>query len=109
MNPLHEAQHALQQYCSNLVLMLEQALEGYCNASLVQEKEVVFIEVKKYSSRLALLESFYCKNGDKACARELQKLCSVLNHENYQENDDEQVRLLTKIYQLIAQLPLPVY
>ena len=70
------------------------------------EKEAVFLELKTYSSRLALLEPFYCLDGDRKQANQLQKLCSLLGHEGYQENDEEQVRLLTKIFQEIAQLPI---
>jgi len=105
LNPLHEAQNALQHYCSNVILMLEQALEGYCNATMKQEKETVFMDIKKYSSRLALLEPFYGSNGDTTQASQLKKLCILLGHENYQENSEEQILLLTKIFRLLAQLP----
>lgn len=89
--------------------MLEQAIAKYCNASLDKEKEALLIEIKKHSTRLTLLELFYCQKGDQTCAVELQKLCSVLDHESYQENEEELISLLSKIYQLIAQLPISTY
>ncbi len=108
MNPLYEARSALRLYCSNVVVLLEKALEDYCNASMKQEKETIFMDVKKYSLSLVLLEPFYCLNGEKKNAAQLQKLCTLLGHENYQENNKEQIHLLTKILQLIAQLPVAV-
>jgi hypothetical protein len=53
-------------------------LEGYCNASRKQDKESAIIDVKKYSSRLALLQSFFSLDTDKANLGQLPKLCILL-------------------------------
>ncbi len=104
MNPLYEAHSALGFYCSNEMALLEQALEGYCNASRKQDKESAIIDVKKYSSRLALLQSFFSLDTDKANLGQLPKLCILLGQEKYQENN-EQILLLTKIFRLLGQIP----
>lgn len=108
MNPLCEAQLALENYCCNKAEMLEQALESYCNASVKQEKETLIVDVKNHSSHLVLLEPFYCHESDGKPASHLLKLCNLLGNEDYLENDEEQVQLLTKIFQEIAQLPISV-
>jgi len=65
LNPLYEATKVLGFYCDNLVLMLEQAPEDYCNAEVKNEKELAIIDAKKYSAQLALLEPFYSPMGIK--------------------------------------------
>lgn len=104
MNPLYEATKVLGFYCDNLVLMLEQALEDYCNAEVKNEKESAIIDAKKYSAQLALLEPFYTPDGNKKEVSQLPKLCSLLGQESFQDNK-EQTLLLTKIFRLINQLP----
>ncbi len=106
MNPLYEAHSTLGLYCSNEVEVLEQALEGYCNANSQQDKESAIIDVKRYSSRLACLESFYSLDSNKINAAELPKLCILLGEESYQENN-EQILLLAKIFRLLAQMSAP--
>lgn len=106
MNPLYEAQHTLQHYCRDAAQMLEQALEEYCNVNLEQDKDSLILNVKKYSSHLVLLEPFYCRDGEIKQASQLRKLCSLLGHEDYLENEEEQIQLLTRIFQEIAQLPI---
>jgi hypothetical protein len=106
LNPLYEAQGTLELYYSNEVELLEQALEGYCNASTQQDKESAMIDVKKYSSRLACLEHFCSLNSDKTNATQLPKLCILLGEESYQENN-EQILLLAKIFRLLAQMSAP--
>ncbi len=106
MNPLYEAHSALGLYCSNEVEVLEQALEGYCNASTQQDKKTAITDVKKVSSRLACLEHFYSLDSDKTNAAQLPKLCILLGEESYQENN-EQILLLAKIFRLLAQISAP--
>ncbi len=106
MNPLHEAHSALGFYCGNVAGLFEQALEAYSNASMKQDKESAIIDVKKYSLRLALLESFYSLDKDKTNAAELQKLCILLGQESYQDNN-EQILLLAKIFRLLAKISSP--
>ena len=85
-------------------------MEGYCNASKQQERELAIQNLKKYSLRLALLEHFYQRKEGKTQAEQLQKLCVLLGQENNpesnQENNEEQIQLLTKIYRILADLPM---
>ena len=102
MNALQDAQSCLQQYCIHLLTKLEQALENYSMANVQDEQDEIFTQIKSYSSDLSLLLPFYSATKGKTQGQQIQKLCFLLKHKNYQENDAEQVALLTKIFQVLA-------
>lgn len=106
MKFLQEAKSAILLHCNNLAVMLEQSLDIYCNTDAEQEKGKAYKDIKIYSSQLVLLETFYAANPGKTQTSQLQKLCTLLGHENYQGNEDEQLALLTKIFQSLAQIPV---
>jgi hypothetical protein len=103
-----EAKSVLLHHCNNLAALLEQSLSVFYSTDLEQEREKAFKEIKSYSADLVLLESFYAVNPGKTKLSQLQKLCILLGHENYQKEGNEQLALLTKIYQSLAQIP-PTY
>ena len=107
MNLLYEAKSALLHHCNNLAVMLEQSLDIYCNADAEQEKEKSFRDIKLYSSQLVLLEAFYASKTGKTQLSQLKKLCILLGHEKFHGNQQEQLALLTKIFQSLAQIPVP--
>lgn|GEM_PF-882005 len=107
MRYLQDARSALLLHCNNLAIMLEQSLDIYCNADADQEKEKSFRDIKLVSSQLVLLETFYATQSGKTQISQLQKLCILLGHENYQGNKEEQLALLIKIFQSLAQIPAP--
>ncbi len=104
MNPLLEAQRSLLAYCRELTLMLKQSLLAYFSVSPPQEKKDYFDELKKYSEELDLLEAFYDSENDMALAKQLHNQCVLLGNEHFQDNEEDQLRLLAKIFQLLAQI-----